>query len=370
MKAAKNGLSALDDGTTIGAFLLALIVPAVLSWRAADAEISADENRALAPNPTWRWSGSIVESFPAEFDAYYNDHFGLRAALLPTYHRLRFDRFGISPTDEVIVGKDGFLYLTEGTLEFDPLTDGQLATWAAELEERQAFLAERGIDYLFVVVPDKTDIYPEYLPPYLARKKTQSRLDLFCDEMARRTNVPIVNLGRALLAAKTSDELYYRNDPHWNSLGAYLGCEAVVEALPSRFSELSLPPWEHFSIKKRPFGGGGLARMMGLTKHLRERSYKLPRNEFAGCAERFEITKPPEPSFGSECASGRHRALMFRDSYATAMAPFLSETFARIIYLWMRPSFADFRREVSAEKPELVIEERVARFLNAEETRK
>ncbi len=360
----------LDDTLTIGAFVLALFVPAFLTWRADDEAISESENRALATRPQLEWSAAGLNAFPGRFDAYYGDQFALRAPLLPLYHRLRFERFGISPTDEVIVGEDGYLFLTEGTLEFEPLSEAQLANWAQELTRRRDLLAADGIEYVFVVVPDKTDIYPEFLPAYLARKKTASRIDRFCAEMERRTDVPVLNLSPVVAAAKGEDELYYRNDPHWNAFGAYLGCRALVERMAPWLPGVELPAWEHFAIEKRRFRGGGLARMMGLEDLLRERSYKLPRNEFAGCAKRFDITPPPEPSFGTECATGTGRVLMFRDSYATAMAPFLSETFARITYLWMRPSFADFRREVRAERPTVVIEERVSRFLNAEATSK
>ncbi len=52
---------------------------------------------------------------------------------------------------------------------------------------------------------------------------------------------------------------------------------------------------------------------------------------------------------------------MFRDSFGTALLPFLAEHFARIRFDWIDERFdADV---VESEKPQLVIQELTERFL-------
>jgi hypothetical protein len=52
--------------------------------------------------------------------------------------------------------------------------------------------------------------------------------------------------------------------------------------------------------------------------------------------------------------------VIFRDSFATAMAPFLSEHFSRAVYLWQK----DFvPAQVVAEDPDVVIYEIAGRHL-------
>ena len=51
---------------------------------------------------------------------------------------------------------------------------------------------------------------------------------------------------------------------------------------------------------------------------------------------------------------------MFRDSFASWLAPFLSEHFSRIVYLWQNDFDADV---VRAENPDVVIQEIVGRHL-------
>jgi len=54
------------------------------------------------------------------------------------------------------------------------------------------------------------------------------------------------------------------------------------------------------------------------------------------------------------------RAVMFRDSFTSWLAPFLSEHFSRIVYIWQNDFDAS---AVLAEKPDVVIHEIVGRHL-------
>jgi len=107
-----------------------------------------------------------------------------------------------------------------------------------------------------------------------------------------------------------------------------------------------------------------LAGMMGLKRVLREEDLTLvPRRprlarviEPPGAAptaeEGFLITEIP--------GSTLPRALIFRDSFASRLVPFLSEHFSRAVYMWQN----DFDAEaVIKEKPDVVIQEIVGRHL-------
>ena len=43
----------------------------------------------------------------------------------------------------------------------------ELLRWGRVLEERRRWLAERGISYLLVLVPNKHRMYAQYMPPGL-----------------------------------------------------------------------------------------------------------------------------------------------------------------------------------------------------------
>ena len=54
------------------------------------------------------------------------------------------------------------------------------------------------------------------------------------------------------------------------------------------------------------------------------------------------------------------RAVIFRDSFASRLVPFLSEHFSRAVYLWQNDFDADV---VGSEHPDIVIQEIVGRHL-------
>ena len=67
------------------------------------------ENRALAPLP--RLGTDKIASLAGKFDKYYNDHFGLRNALIWTHDLLKVRYLGgEANSKEVIEGKDGWLF--------------------------------------------------------------------------------------------------------------------------------------------------------------------------------------------------------------------------------------------------------------------
>src|SRR6185295_18217610 len=54
------------------------------------------------------------------------------------------------------------------------------------------------------------------------------------------------------------------------------------------------------------------------------------------------------------------RAVVFRDSFASRLAPYLSEHFSRVVYLWQNNFDVD---AVRAERPAIVIQEIAGRHL-------
>ena len=107
-----------------------------------------------------------------------------------------------------------------------------------------------------------------------------------------------------------------------------------------------------------------LAGMLGLKRVLREIDLSLvPRR-----ARRARVVDPPGAGPMAEVGqliteipdSSLPRAVIFRDSFASRLGPFLSEHFSRAVYLWQNDFDANV---VAAEHPDVVIEEIVGRHL-------
>jgi alginate O-acetyltransferase complex protein AlgJ len=138
---------------------------------------------------------------------------------------------------QVTAGTDGWFFL-EGALQraCAPFTPFTAAT--REWERLIQVIRASGRRVELIVTPDKSTIYPEYLPP--------STPDLACGklgtaalwrliESAGARLAGIVGLREGLLAAKHASPtlLYFKTDSHWNSLGALTMTESVLPPLSS-----------------------------------------------------------------------------------------------------------------------------------------
>src|SRR5262245_58864220 len=64
------------------AFFAAAIGLPLLRWLTMADTDGSDENRLLAPLPQLQRKAAILKQFPAQFEAYFNDHFGFRPLLI------------------------------------------------------------------------------------------------------------------------------------------------------------------------------------------------------------------------------------------------------------------------------------------------
>ena len=105
--------------------------------------------------------------------------------------------------------------------------------------------------------------------------------------------------------------------------------------------------------------------MLGLKDVLHETDLRLvPRKP-----RRARVVDPPGVSPMSELGRlvtevadpGLPRAVIFRDSFASRLVPFLSEHFRRAVYLWQNDFDANV---ISEEHPDVVIQEIVGRHLH------
>jgi hypothetical protein len=244
------------------------------------------ERRPLAAAPAIR-DLSDLKTLPELFDLWFADRFGFRLPLVKLQSRLRFELFGVAPRENILVGRDGWFFQGRGSqrirgseiAEYDVVTDllgkvpfseGELKRWKQVLEERNAYLKSRGIPYVFALAPSKALIYPEYLPPALARQRGLTRLEQLQEYLQRESSVPIVDLVAALRQAKKelghSVPLYLKTDGHWNEVGAFFAYRAIMkkvaQLLPN--SEVKIMAYEDFTLRyKRHWFHPGFASQMG-----------------------------------------------------------------------------------------------------------
>ena len=349
-------------------FCLLLLAPHVGQWFKLDPFSRHNENRELAKRPQLSWSFPLLQKFPREYQAYFSDNFGFRNALVRGNLLLRYGLMGVSPSSQVIVGRGGWLYYTgEGEIDdcrgITRFNDDQLQRWTKALVLKRDWLRQKGIRYLLVIAPNKSTIYPEYLPAGYGRVRQSSGLDDFLSYVHRHTDLDVVDMRAPLFAGKGEHNLYLRTDTHWNDYGAFLGYRELVRPLAAWFPTIHPLELDDFTITLKNRSGGDLAGMMGAQEFLPDANYLFaPKRPLeAIISEKNE--KLRDPFTMQKKVSGLPRAVIFRDSFFSALVPFVAEHFSVSRYIWARWNSQTPMEDIIARyQPHIVIEELVERL--------
>jgi hypothetical protein len=352
----------------VALFLLVISMPLAANLAGDDGADAKAENRELAQFPEWTGDWTSVAAYAGGFDAWFEDHFGFRARLVRWFGESRYFGLHVSPAATVVRGKGSWLFYADDFSLDDyandrPFSTFDLNNWRESTVRARDWLRAQGIAYLFTVAPDKYMVYPEDFPASVRRLGTASRMDQLNQSLAD-THVSADTLP-ALLDAKRRERTYYLTDTHWNDRGAFAAYRQIIDVV--RRQNAAVPPaWPRsdFDAGSREIEGKDLAGMMGLTRVLHEDDLPLiptrPRLarvvEPAGADPKAEIARLVTEIPGSKLP----RALVLRDSFASGLAPFLSEHFSRVVYLWQNDFDAN---AVRAEHPDVVIQEIVSRHL-------
>jgi hypothetical protein len=283
-----------------------------------------------------------------------------------------------SDPPEVVIGKDGWMYLGDqygqaitrdrgGAALADP---GQMQLIGAASRAWQVKLGRHGVRrFLVMVCPNKQTIYPEFAPDW-ARPTTPSPTDAL---MAYVDPGIYLDMRPQLLAAKARFPLplYYRTDTHWNLVGAWVGYRALAAELGRTEPGLRWLSYRDARISTvRTRDAGDLSRFLRLNTVLKD--------DFVGYDFDVPIdVEQVDPSTGQVVAAGgnpmvaaplqpllvrspralnKAKVLWLRDSFGEAIAPFMAATFSQTLQLhYSAATNARYMEMVETFKPDYVI---------------
>ncbi|MCD6326874.1 hypothetical protein J7M28_04905 [bacterium] len=356
-------------------FVFWIFVPIIEMFTRIEGQVYLSEKRFMAKAP--QWGVDPIAKWPQKFYNYFIDNFGFRKTLIYWHALLKINGLGVSSSDKVVIGKDGWLFSTNSRMIEDHqglvrFSQQDLMRWKNALEQRRDWLAERGIHYLFVIAPDKSSIYPEFLPDSARRLGVTTRLDQFMEYMRKNSDVEILDLRESLLKAKGEHQLYFKHDTHWNVRGSLIAYQEVCKRLSKWFPDIRPLELDEFKLEKAK-RKGDLYGQLGLRADLRQ-DYDnfVPRAPRTAKKAELKLDKSyPWPKMlgwraplATENERGKHRLLLFHDSFFRfAPRESLFEHFRRSVRIVLRPDFELFKLMVEQEAPDVVIEQRVERVL-------
>lgn len=200
-------------------------------------KVSLEENRTLEKFPDLFGEDAIpFKEVPGALEDWCADNIGFRNSFFSLYRSFTFKLLGISPTDNVHVGKDGWLFLTQdknveiGSGEY-LLTEETLATIAKNQQQISDYYASLGKTYYFLMLPSKASIYPEKLSG-ANLEVGYTVIDQVEDYLSKNTSVKVINLKDTLLSHKNGEHLlFWETDTHWSSYGSYVGYLEIMRRM-------------------------------------------------------------------------------------------------------------------------------------------
>jgi hypothetical protein len=244
------------------------------------------------------------------------------------------------------------------------MTQRELEGWRRALESRRDWCASIGAEFLFVVAPNKTEVYPELVPAQFDRVGP-TRLDQLFEHMRARSTVAMLDLRDAMKAEKAHDSggnfVYYPLGTHWTDRGVYAGYVAILEVLRKRFPRLVPIPRDQIAWTEAGHQGDSWAGRMYMSGLL------VQENLIGTLPESPTATVAQEGPGGNTSLVTVHRnqelpsAVVFHDSFGEPLRKFLVPHFSKALFIW-QDGFDTAR--IAAADPDLVLQVYVERKLN------
>ena len=212
----------------VGAIATICILPvAVMPWQTE----KTVGNEQLASFPELRKEdGSCNTSILNEFSDYFADHFGFRHEMITLNDQLTGTMLKTLDSSSVLLGKDDWLFYKSTLADYtgaELFTARQSYAAARVLRLMQEYCEQNDFAFCFTIAPNKNSLYGNQMPThYVAASVRNAQL---LKQQMEQQNVRYVDLFKTLSDSK--EQLYYRQDSHWNMRGAQLAAQTLLKEL-------------------------------------------------------------------------------------------------------------------------------------------
>lgn len=362
----KEKLNKLSKIYLIIIFCILILVPNIAYFFVHSEKRGNIENRALENKPLL--SIDKIETYPKDYENYYNDILPFKNFLVNTNSRMKYYLFGMSPAQYVIKGEDGWLfYDSQYKDDYDTMADylgtnlfseDEMKEYLDSLTKKRDFMKSQGSDFVVFIASNKSTIYSEFMPSYY-EKTEYSRTDQLVDYLRENSDLKIVYPKEELEYYRDNFDynIYHKTDSHWNELGAYVGYYELMEAIDPNFKNKKL---EETKFTSEPYRDGDLAGMVRLNGLLNDTKFTMTDFNTDVQVEIKDIQGDAIKRFTSNVNNGKN-LIVYRDSFATRMIPYLYTEFDESLFMWSSTIFED---QIKREKPDVVVLEVVERYLH------
>lgn len=337
-----------------------------------DKEYSERENRVLQEFPDFSFESLFSGDFTSDMTKYLSDQFPARDLFVSIKANseklaLRMENGGI------IFGEDCL------TARLDKPDLENLDVNITSADKFAAALEKEGISCIFAPAPRRVDVCIDDLPASYG-DKAQNELWNIIDSYADSFSGTFVSglCGRLRSLNSLGDEVYYRTDHHWTSLGAYYAYDILYSCLPEDIADpikkSRLKDFRKETVTKDFYGtsysssGASWVTPDSIDLYRFEGDDTIPvtvvdtgevykglyRKEFLKVRDKYSVFLGENAGRVDIGYGDRPTIVVIKDSFAQSLVPFFAEKY-NVIMIDPRYYSGSIYRAVIEEKPDAVI---------------
>lgn len=320
-------------------------------------EFSEKENRALQQKPELSAEAVFNGQYAKDYEKYLTDQFIGRDSWISVKTAIERASFK-QESNDIYFAKDGYLIEKHSGSFKTPLAEANIGYLSSFLEKAKARYGKGHVTA--TVVPNAVDILKDKLPPFASPYDEGEYLKKIGESVPEGTWLD----SRKVLMEHSGEEIYYKTDHHWKTLGAWYVYEAWAKQ--TGLTPLSLQDYDIVTVSDEFLGtieskvGGKTAKdSIQIFEPKQPVKYQLDYNRGTKITdslydENALKTKDKysvffggnQPVVQARIENGSSRRLLvIKDSYAHCFLPFTFHDFSEVDFIDIRyfnESLAEF----------------------------
>ncbi len=328
-------------------------------------DFSEEENRYLEKFPEFSLQSLLSGEYMKGLENYVSDHFAGRLFWIKSKTKM-----------ELLQGKDkinGVYVLKDRLAEEMPVPD--YSDVDKSLEKIAGFVQKSGKPAYFMLAPTSIGIYSDELSQNAPSYDEKEFIDYVYKKLSE--NMTTIDV-YSMLYSNKDEYIFYRTDHHWTSLGAYYAYYAAGKKMG-----YAPAPWGSFDIEHASSDFLGTLFSKTLYDNIEpdiidlytrkdganvveveindgretKKYNSMYFREYLGKKDKYSVffgTNQPLVTVRTNLKNGG-KLLVFKDSYAHSLMPFLAQNYAEITMVDLRYLNSDIEKMVEIEKYDKIL---------------
>ncbi len=341
-------------------FCTVLTVTGICTTLKKPQEFSDNENRTLQTRPKFSLKAIFSGEWQSDYADYLSDQIINRDGWMKTQTNI-----------QQMLGKDdiGGVYLGEENRYFEKMTDNDLSRLRFSTNLNAVLAVAESVPQIPVtvmLVPSAGIVQPEYLPKHAELYNAEY---LYAMEESVLGETCTLADCKTLLKAHKAEYIYYRTDHHWTTYGAWFGYQALMQAHGAVAA-----PYESFQAEQvtdqfygtlfsKVLDDDAVPDIIKICRNIPQCTVTVDGKPATVYDEtKLDIKDRYQVFFGGNfgevnihtpSTSGKS-LLMFKDSYANCLVPYLLNEYTDITMIDLRYQDGSWTERLAANPSEVL----------------